>query len=277
MQNKTIPLFVSADPALGAINLTSGNDRFSVQFKRTIIIPEHAQNMTLECNQANIWWTVLNIELGVNDAFRVNQEVPLATFDLTLAPGLYDISGLNSAINSLLINEGLASGVITLTGENSTQKVLLSFTIAGLQVEWVSNGFFSLVGFTGGQLVPVGIGSFTTGAFSELAPNIANFSDISSFLVHTSLLQTGIPLGDTESQVLANPQINVPPGSLINFNPFNPIQLDVNHLRGQLINEASFWITDQLNRIIDFNGEFFTLLIVLRYHVIEASHHTAYQ
>lgn len=274
-QNKTIPLFVSADPTLGALNLTSGNDRFSVQFKRTIIIPDTAQNLTLECNQANIWWTVLNVELGVNDAFRVNQEVPLVTHDVTLAPGLYDISGLNSAINSLLINEGIASGAITLTGDNSTQKVLVSFTIAGLQVEWVAGGFFDLVGFNSGQLVPAGIGSFTTGAFSELAPNIANFSDISSFLVHTSLLQSGIPLGDTESQTLANPQITVPPGSLINFNPFNPIQLNVNHLRGQTINEASFWITDQLNRVIDFNGEFFTLLIVLRYSLDEA-HPTHY-
>lgn len=273
MQNKTIPLFVSSDPTLGAINLTSGNDRFSVQFKRTIIIPEHAQNITLECNQANIWWTVLNVTLGVNDAFRLIED-GVGTHDIILEPGLYDISGLNSAVNNLLINEGLASGVLTITGDNSTQKVLLSFTIAGLQVEWVPTSFFELVGFNSGQLVPSG--GFTIGAFSELAPNIANFSDISSFLVHTSLLQSGIPLGDTESQVLANPQINVPPGSLINFNPFNPVQLDVNHLRGQNINEASFWITDQLNRVIDFNGEFFTLLIVLRYHVLEPSHSNIY-
>lgn len=274
MQNKTIPLFVSADPTLGAINLTQGNDRFSVQFKRTIIIPPHAQNITLECNQANIWWTVLNVEQGVNDLFRIEEDT-VAVHTITLAPGLYDISGLNAAINTGLINEGLASGSVSLTGDNSTQKVLLSFTIAGLQVEWIPQSFFGLVGFNTGQLVPSG--GFTAGAFTELAPNIANFSDISSFLVHTSLLQSGIPLGDTESQTLANPQITVPPGSLINFNPFNPIQLDVNHLRGQTINEASFWITDQLNRIVDFNGEFFTLLVVLRYHIMEPSHNDSYQ
>ncbi len=269
MQNKTIPLFVSADPALGAINLTSGNDRFSVQFKRTIIIPNDATNITLECNQANIWWTSLNIKLGVNDAFRVIVS-PATTHNVVLAPGLYDISGLNAAINSLLINEGLASGVITLTGDASTQRVLLSFSIAGLRVEWVPTSCFNLTGYNSGQFVPAA--GFTTGAYSELGPNIANFSDISSFLVHTSLLQSGIPLGDTESQTLANPQINVPPGSLINFNPFNPIQLDVNHLRGQSITEASFWITDQKNNIIDFNGEYFTLLIVIRY-LLDEMHH----
>lgn len=269
MQNKTIPLFVSADPALGAINLTSGNDRFSVQFKRTIIIPNDAMNLTLECLNATIWWTVLNVELGINDLFRIEEDT-VAVHTVTLEPGLYDISGLNSAINTLLINEGLASGSVTLTGDKSTQKVLLSFTVAGLQVEWIPQSFFSLVGFNSGQFVPSG--GFTTGAFTELAPNIAAFSDISSFLVHTSLLQSGIPLGDTESQTLANPQITAPPGSLINFNPFNPIQLNVNHLRGQNINEASFWVTDQLNRIVDFNGEFFTLLVVLRYHLPEMHH-----
>lgn len=269
MQNKTIPLFVSSDPDLGAINLTPGNDRFSVQFKRTVIIPSEAQNLTLECNQAQIWWTVLNIELGVNDQFEI-EEQGVGVHIITLEPGLYDPSGLNAAINSLLINEGLASGSVTITGDNNTQKILISFSIAGLQITWSAQTFYELSGFTLAQLVPSG--GFTTAAYTELAPNIANFSDVSSFLVHTSLLQSGIPVGNTESQTLANVQINVPPGSLINFAPFNPVKLDVNHLRGQNINEATFFVTDQLNRSINFNGEYFTLLVVLRYFLDEPYH-----
>lgn len=262
MQDQNIPLFVSADPALGAINTTTGNDRFSVQFKRTIEIPITAQNLTLELHSAEIWWSVLNIELGINDAFRIEVQGD-QVYDIVIEPGLYDVSALNSAVNNGLINQGLASGLITLTGDNSTGKILLSFTITGLQVEWTPTSFFGLLGFTSGQLVPSG--GFTTGAFSELAPNIANFSDISSFIVHTSLVQGGIPLGDTASQAIANIQINVPPGSLINFSPNRVIPLNVNHLRGQTINEASFWVTDQLNRTLDFNGEYFSLLVIIRY------------
>lgn len=261
MQDKNIPLFVSADPALGAINTTSGNDRFSVQFKRTIEIPENASNITLELHSAEIWWSVLNIT-AVNNNFRIEVQAD-QIYNVTVEPGLYNVSSLNSAINNALINVGLASGLITLTGDNSTGKVLLSFSVTGLQVTWIPTSMFALLGFTSGQLVPSG--GFTTGAFSELAPNIASFSDISSFIVHTSLVQGGIPLGDTASQAIANVQINVPPGSLINFAPNRVIQLNVNHLRGTFINEASFWVTDQLNRILDFNGEFFSLLVIIRY------------
>lgn len=262
MQDKNIPLFVSADPALGAINTTPGNDRFSVQFKRTIEIPQTASNITLELHSAEIWWSVLNIQLGINDAFRLEVDGD-AVYDVVVEPGLYNVSALNSAINNALINEGLASALITLTGDTSTGKILLSFSVLGLQVEWIPTSMFALLGFTSGQLVPDP--TFTTGPFSELAPNIASFSDISSFIVHTSLVQGGIPLGDTASQAIANVQINVPPGSLINFAPNNLIQLNVNHLRGTMINEASFWVTDQLNRTLDFNGEYFSLLVVIRY------------
>lgn len=262
MQDKNIPLFVSADPDLGAFNITSGNDRFSVQFKRTIEIPITAHNITLELHSAEIWWTVLNIKLGINDQFQLEVQGD-AVYTVTVEPGLYDTSSLNTAINNGLVNQGLASGLVTLTADNSTGKVFLSLSIAGLQVEWIPASMFALLGFTSGQLVPDP--TFTVGAFSELAPNIASFSDVSSFIVHTNLVQGGIPLGDTASQAIANVQITAPPGSLINFAPNRVIQLNVNHLRGTIINEASFWVTDQLNRILDFNGEYFSLLVIIRY------------
>ena len=138
-----------------------------------------------------------------------------------------------------------------------------NLSVAGLQVEWIPGSFFSLLGFTAGQLVPNG--GVTTGAFSELAPNVASFSDVSSFLAHTDLLQSGIPIGDLEAQVLAQIQITVPPGSQINFQPQNPIKLNANHLRGQILNQATFFMTDQLNREVDFNTENFTMLLEIKY------------
>jgi len=267
MQNKQVPLFVSADPELGSINLTAGNDRFSVQFKNTLTFPPECQNMTIECNQATVWWTVVNIETGINDLFQLEVSGD-AVYVVTLEAGLYDVSALNNAVNNDLVNQGLAAGLVSIIADNATQKILLSFSTAGLQVEWIAQSFFQLVGFNSLQLVPAG--GFTVGAFSELAPNIADFSDISSFLLHTSLVHNGIPLGDTASQALAQILINVRPGSQINFNPFNPIKLNVDHLRGQTINEISVWLTDQLNRTLDFNGQFFTALLVIKYHLDDA-------
>lgn len=268
MSNHMVPIFVSADPALGAFNLTSGNDRFSVQFKKQINIPSEAQNITLECNRATIWWTVLNIEANINDQFQLEVNGD-AVYTITVPPGLYDFNALNSSINSLLINEGLASGLISITGDSATQKILLSFSTANLQVQWIAGSMFELLGFNLSQNVPTA--GFTTDVYSELAPNIANFSDISSFLLHTNLVQAGMPLGDLQSQAIAQAQIDVPPGSQINFNPFNPLQFNVGHLRGQSILQADFWLTDQLSRgNLDFNGEYFTMLIIIRYHLHSA-------
>lgn len=266
MQNRTLPMFVSSDPLLGAFNVTPGGDRFTLQFKDTLELPPESHNISLEIVQGSVWWTVFNVKLGINDAFRLIVEGD-ATYDIVVEPGLYDPSSLNAAINNALINAGLASGRITISGDNATQKVLLTLNFTGLQVEWVPTSMFELLGFTTGQLVPAG--GFTTGVYSEIAPLRANFSDISSFLLHTSLVQTGIPQGNLHSQMVAQIQIKGPPGTQLNFEPFRPVKLNVDHLRGQLINQADFWVTDQLNRTLDFNGEKFTMLLVIKYYIDE--------
>lgn len=266
MQNKTTALFVSSDTALGAFNVTSGIDRFDIQFKNTLDIPLTAKNITLQLTQATIFWTVLNISVEkANNLFRLKVDGdPGSPFDITIPDGLYGVSDLNDAINRELINEGLAGGLVLLTADNSTGRVLLTLTEVDLQVEWIVGSMFLLTGFNSGQEVPAA--GFTTAAFSELAPNVANFSDVSSFLAHTTLLgASGIPIGDTEAQVLAQIQITVPPGSQINFAPFQPIKLAVPHLIGQKINEATFYLTDQLNRSVDFNEENFTFLLELKW------------
>lgn len=263
MQNVSVPLFVSSDPLLGATNVNTGVSRFDVQFKNNIEIPIDAQNITLQCTQATIFWTVLNIIENENDLFHLITTDGGSPFTLTIPPGLYAPVDLNDAIARELVNAGVSGDYVTLTADNSTGKILITLNSAGLQVDWIPQSFFGLLGFTAGQLIPAG--GVTTGAFSELAPNVAAFSDVSSFLVHTDLLQSGIPIGDLEAQVLAQVQITVPPGSQINFQPQNPIKLSVNHLRGQIINTATFFITDQLNREVDFNTENFTLLVELKY------------
>lgn len=266
MQNKSISLFVSSDAQLGAFNITSGNNRFDIQFKNTIEIPHRAKNLTLQLTQATIWWTVLNISVEKqNNLFRlIVKGAPDVVYDITIPDGLYSVSDLNNAINRELINQGLVSGLVILTPDNATGRVLLTLSELDLRIEWITGSMFLLTGFSEGQFVPAA--DFTTGAYSELAPNVAQFSDISSFLVHTTLLGGGgIPIGDMLDNVSGQVQITSPPGSLINFQPQNPVRLDVSHLAGTNINEAQFYITDQLNREVDFNSENFTNLIEIKW------------
>ncbi len=267
MQNKSVPLFVSSDAALGAFDITSGIDRFTVQFKNTIEIPSTAQNLTLQLTQATIFWTVKNISVAKsNNLFRLLiSGDPGSPFTVTIPDGLYDVNDLNEEINRQLVNEGVTSGLVTLTGNNSTGRVVINLTdaLGGLRVEWVVGSMFDLTGFNSGQFVPAA--GFTTGLFSEEGPNVADFSEVSSFLAHTNLLQSGIPTGNQENQVLAQIQITAAPGSQLNFMPFQPIKIPVPHLAGQNINEATFYVTDQLNRSVDFNEENFTFLLEIKW------------
>ena len=265
MQKKSLPIFVDSSEATGAFNVTPGRDRFSIQFKNTIEIPPRVQNVTLGVVSSTIWWTVKNIT-SANNQFRfLISGDPGSPFDITIEEGLYDVANLNAAINRELINAGVASGLLTITGDSASQKIVINLDTAGLRVEWIVGSMFELTGFTSGQFVPAA--GFTTGQFSELAPNVANFSDVSSFLLGTDLVTNGIPVGNAERQVIANPLINVPPGSQINFSPDNIIRVPAQNLAGKNINQALFFITDQLGRSLDFNGEDFTILFEIQYDI----------
>lgn len=268
MQNKTVPIFAGSSDALGAQNVSVGRDKFTVQLKKTILFPPEAYNIRLELRQATIWWTANNIETGVNDSFRfLVSGDPSSPYDITLDSGLYDISALNSAVNNALINEGLASNLLTFSGDNATQKVILTFSAAGQRVEWVAGSFFELCGFNTGQFVPAA--GFTVGAYSEAAGSVANFSDVSSFLIHTDLVRNGIPQGDQEHLMIADIPISVAPGSQQLYQPALPIEIDCPHLRGSSVSQFSVWITDQNNRGLNFNGENFTILLIIKYMVDE--------
>lgn len=265
MQKKSIPIFVSSDAAAGAFNISPGIDRFSIQFKNTLEIPPEAANVTLGVVSSTIWWTVKNIT-SANNQFRfLISGDPGSPFDITIEEGLYDVFNLNAAINRELINAGVASGLLTITGDSASQKIVINLDIAGLRVEWIAGSMFELTGFNAGQFVPAA--GFTTGQFSELAPNVANFSDVSSFLLGSDLVTRGIPVGNQERQVIANPLINVPPGSQINFSPDNIIRIPAQNLAGKNTNQAQFFITDQLGRALDFNGEDFTVLFEIQWNV----------
>ena len=270
MQNRSIPFFVGSSDDLGATEVTAGRDSFNVQFKNPLNIPENAENITLELHTATIWWTVLNIKAGINDKFRFSDLEEYKT--ITISPGLYDVAALSAAINNGLINEGMKSDLIKLTGDSATQKVLATFSEAQCRIDWISDSFYELCGFTENQLVPAG--GETTGPYSELAPNVAAFSDVSSFLVHTSLVSGsgGIPQGNKSFHLIASIPIAVPPGSQQIYQPYIPIRLDCPHMKGQVISNASFNVTDQLNRSLDFNTENWTSLFIIRYNIDPHKH-----
>ena len=99
------------------------------------------------------------------------------------------------------------------------------------------------------------------------ADNVAAFNQISQFLVHCDLVNDGIFLNNTASQIIGNVQINVNPGSQITFAPFNAPRSSISNLVGSTKSVIRVWLTDQNNVPVNTNSDYFSLRITIRYNL----------
>jgi hypothetical protein len=75
--------------------------------------------------------------------------------------------------------------------------------------------------------------------------------------VGTSLLNGGgIRINDGEFSTVAIIPVTAAPGSQILFTPINAISLACDSLAGNLVNNVTFWITDEKQRDIIINEPF---------------------
>ena len=99
------------------------------------------------------------------------------------------------------------------------------------------------------------------------APNVAAFNRVVSFFIRSSLLSGGVPQNKTSSGIIADVHINAPVGSLINFQPFNPIRADASELIGNSKQTFTFALVDQELRDVSLMGEEYSLAVVIEFWV----------
>lgn len=255
-----INILASSSTTNGATQVSSGRNEFSIQMgTQPIKIPKSAKKIRLSAKSAGIWNTVLNID-ATNNTFKIKDGGVTTT--VTVDPGNYSVSGLQSSIDNALVAAGRASGLFNFDTDTATSKIVLRLNIAGVQVDFtVALGMRTILGFNS-ELVPSG--GVTIGLYRQTAENIAQFNAYNSFLIHCSLVSNGIMLNGSSSDIIMQVPINVNPGSLINFIPVNPIILSVDYLAGgNPISRATFRLTDEFNNDINTNGEDWFVLIVI--------------
>ena len=186
---------------------------------------------------------------------------------ITIPQGLYDLSGLNQSINRELAVAGLQTDpdpCITLSPDTATQKVQMSFNYTTVSVDFTKpNTFRSILGFD--SLV---YGSYINAPVTILAPFIAAFNQVNYFLIHSDLTNKGIRFNNNYNQTIAQVLINVPPGSQIVSTPFNPARISSGELAGANRTNLRFWLTDDKDRPVNTNSEFWTARIVIKYFTI---------
>lgn len=262
-----ISMIVSSDPNSGAKNKSSDGSYFEVQLQDGLKIPKDALNVNISVEEATVWWVVPNIITGKNDKMYItgpDTADVIQNYTITIPQGLYDLSGLNQAVLRDLENQGAKidpEPLITMTPDEATQKVEIRFNYNTVIVDFTQiDTFRVIVGFD--NLV---YGPYLTAPINILAPDIAQFNQVNYFLLHSDLTNKGIRFNNNYNQTIAQVLIDVPPGSQIVSRPFNPAKINAEELTGTSRTNLRFWITDDENRRINTNGEYWTARIVVHY------------
>ena len=263
-----VALLASSDPAAGSQDLTPDGSSFSVQLQEAITIPKNALGCTIEAQEAAVWFTVANIKSGINDKFYVTQESsatpPVITaYVATVDQGLYNRPQLYEAIQRDIINQGGKAACFNFLADEATQRVVLSFLIAGTIIDFTPpDTMREILGFDAGtytQAPPL--------PKTIIAQNVAQFATLQFFEIHTDLTNTGIRVNNAYTQTLMQVNIDKPPGSQIIAKPFNPTLIPTPELVGSSRTNIRFWLTDQRNQLVDTNSEYWSVRVVIRYMV----------
>jgi hypothetical protein len=272
-----ISILASSDPQAGAINISSDGSQFEIQLEDALQIPNEAINITIDVEESTVWWVVPNIITGQNDRLYIT--VPRASDDaltayvVVIPQGLYDLAGLNQAIARELQNQGAKidpnNGVI-LSPDDATQRVEITLPYLGSQIDFTPvDTFRDILGFNSQIIGPTIIAPYT-----QIADNTASFNQVNYFLIHSDLTNKGIRFNNQYNQTISQVLIDVPPGSQIVSRPFNPARINASELGGAKRTNIRFWLTDDRNRPVNTNNEFFTCRIAIKYlipHIIGKS------
>lgn len=263
-----ISMIFSSDPTNGARNLSADGSSFEVQFDDGLRIPADAVNCSVSCEASSIWNSVPNIISNVNNKLYItgpnNASVPEITpYIITIPQGLYDLNDLNEAIIRELENAGAKndpSPLISLSADDATQKVELKFHYSNVLVDFITAGTpREILGFDSG------IYTVPTAPQTILAQNVAGFNTVNYFLLHSDITTKGLRFNNNYNQTIAQVLIDVRPGSLINYQPFNPPKIACPELIGTNRKNLRFWLTDDKNRLVNTNSEYYSLRVVIRY------------
>ena len=183
-----ISLIVSSDPDAGAINVSSDGSQFEIQLDgEGIRIPKDAINVNVSVEESTVWWVIPNIITGENDTFYIygdNDATPAVPqlFTVVIPQGLYDLAGLNQAVQAELESLGARTvgaggeplSLISLTADDATQKVRIRFNYTNVYVDFQPNNTpRQILGYNAEQYGP-----FLTAPLSLLAPNTAQFNQV---------------------------------------------------------------------------------------------------
>jgi len=248
---------VSADRSTVFINLNSPG----------ITVPTGAVEINWKVESSTLWHTAPNISSALNNN-RIDYLLGgAAQPPITIPDGLYNSDALSNLVSRELVNRGEVSDGIVFTGDESTQKVIIT---VGINYQIDLTHFSSIRGVIGwnSQIYPVGI---PISVSSKSGENQAKFNNINEYTIRSDLVSEGIRVNNSGRNLLA--VIPIPEGSAnsqIVYQPNHPSVIEAGEFRGKSINNYYVSICDERGNAVPQN-EPWTVLLVLSYRYILTS------
>lgn len=257
--------FLSSDPESGAVNQSASLDSFEVEFTPPLRFPKESRPR-VSVRSAAVWWTIKNVsaDKGNNVIYYTDDILLPQKFVITLVDGLYGLGDLNTEVNRQVLQNGHIDGLLFFSGVAATSRVWLGISQPGFQVTFTEAGTIApLLGYT--RNVPPA--ALTVSAYAQGGDLRAELNTISSILLHSSIAAGASGIGGKTASALAAITPDVAPSSLINYEPYSVLWVDVPRLAGAEIEVATFRLTDQTgaNRTIDTNGEHWRFVLEIEY------------
>lgn len=236
------------------INETSHD--FTIDFNPPINL---VGNWEMALIKANLWYSWYNISNAKNNNNlryfngSVYREVPVPD-------GQYTIGQLNNFLHQIMEDFGDftvdSSGQnvydIELTANLSTIRVNVKLT-GGYTLDLSTDNLHLLLGFPQAEITTSGD-----------APNVANINDnINTIEIHNSLVRGSFSNSNRSDTLYTFVPENVP-GTNINVDPFSKIYIPIDSNFDSITSIRSY-ITDNLGRELDLNGEPTTYLLHFRH------------
>jgi len=200
----------SSNPTSGAKNVHNSGSSFSVALNKPISIPSGAISCTVDVVQANIWFVTPNISAALATTTSISSATTNpGSYHIVIPDGLYSLDDLNTTLQREFANLGFASNIIVLTPDGPTSRAIISYTIAGLDVDFTqANTVRTVLGFDSRQSPPT---PPSAAGESDYGDNPASFNQINSFYYIRSSLTAadGLPINNTAAGIIAAIPVDV--------------------------------------------------------------------
>jgi hypothetical protein len=260
---QTVSYFFSSDPDSGAQNVSADGSAFSVYLDRPLGLPTNAVGATLGVISATIWNNTFNISADIgNNVFQYYENALL--YNHVIPDGQYTVTTLLNFFQLSLTADGFPADSISIAGDSSTQKVIVTAKTL-FQLDMTVDLRF-ILGFNS-QLVPA-VPNFTNDT-TVYADNVAEFNRVDLYQIKSDIVSGGIPVNNQNNNIIASVPITARSGSQIVYQPFNLTEVNASELIGYKKNTFRVELLDQLGRPTPTNGEIYTFVLRFKYFLKE--------